>query len=96
MVTTTFRMLRPLGFNLRALMVDPCSPSGTHSPNRPARRRRAGQAVPRGGQAGALFRVHFATHGYLAGESEAILKANAELVLLLTLPRDGTGAAELE
>jgi CHAT domain-containing protein len=40
--------------------------------------------------------VHFATHGLLAGESEAILKAKAEPALILTPPHDGAIAAELE
>ena len=40
--------------------------------------------------------VHFATHGLLSGESEAILNAKAEPALLLTPPQDGTPASELE
>ena len=32
--------------------------------------------------------VHFATHGLLAGESEAILKGKAEPALVLTPPED--------
>jgi CHAT domain-containing protein len=40
--------------------------------------------------------MHFATHGLLSGESEAILKAKAEPALLLIPPKDGTSAAELE
>jgi CHAT domain-containing protein len=40
--------------------------------------------------------VHFATHGLLAGESEAILKARAEPALILTPPKDGTPANELQ
>ena len=40
--------------------------------------------------------VHFATHGLLSGESEAILKAKAEPALLLTPPKDGTPAKDLE
>jgi CHAT domain-containing protein/tetratricopeptide (TPR) repeat protein len=40
--------------------------------------------------------VHFATHGLLSGESEAILKAKAEPALILTPPKDGTPASELE
>jgi CHAT domain-containing protein/tetratricopeptide (TPR) repeat protein len=40
--------------------------------------------------------LHFATHGLLAGESEAILKAKAEPALILTPPGDGTTAADLE
>jgi CHAT domain-containing protein len=39
---------------------------------------------------------HFATHGLLAGESEAILKAKAEPGLILTPPKDGTPPSELE
>ena len=45
----------------------------------------------------ARYRVlHFATHGLLASESETILKAKAELALVLTPPKDGVSAAELE
>jgi CHAT domain-containing protein/phage tail protein X len=40
--------------------------------------------------------LHFATHGLLAGESEAILKARAEPALILTPPAADTTAAELE
>ena len=40
--------------------------------------------------------LHFATHGLLAGESEAILKAKAEPALVLTPPKDGATPAELE
>ncbi|HSR81517.1 MAG TPA: CHAT domain-containing tetratricopeptide repeat protein, partial [Hyphomicrobiaceae bacterium] len=40
--------------------------------------------------------VHFATHGLLSGESEAILKAKAEPALILTPPEEGTPASELE
>src|SRR5262249_34940590 len=40
--------------------------------------------------------LHFATHGLLAGESEAILKAKAEPGLILTPPKDGMPANELE
>jgi len=40
--------------------------------------------------------VHFATHGLLSGESEAILKAKAEPALILTPPKEGTPASELE
>jgi CHAT domain-containing protein len=40
--------------------------------------------------------VHFATHGLLSGESEAILNAKAEPALILTPPKDGTTAAEIE
>ena len=45
----------------------------------------------------ARYRVlHFATHGVLAGESEAILKTKAEPALILTPPKDGATLAELE
>ena len=40
--------------------------------------------------------LHFATHGLLAGESEAILNAKAEPALMLTPPKDGASPAELE
>jgi CHAT domain-containing protein/tetratricopeptide (TPR) repeat protein len=40
--------------------------------------------------------LHFATHGLLAGESEAILKAKAEPALILTPPEDGSAATDLE
>jgi CHAT domain-containing protein len=40
--------------------------------------------------------LHFATHGLLSGESEAILKAKAEPALILTPPRDGASATGLE
>jgi CHAT domain-containing protein len=40
--------------------------------------------------------LHFATHGLLSGESEAILKAKAEPALILTPPKEGTPASELE
>jgi CHAT domain-containing protein/Tfp pilus assembly protein PilF len=40
--------------------------------------------------------VHFATHGLLSGESEAILRAKAEPALLLNPPADGRSAADLE
>ena len=40
--------------------------------------------------------LHFATHGLLAGESEAILNAKAEPALMLTPPKDGATPAELE
>jgi CHAT domain-containing protein len=39
--------------------------------------------------------VHFATHGLMSGESEAILKTKAEPGLILTPPKDGATAAEL-
>jgi tetratricopeptide (TPR) repeat protein/CHAT domain-containing protein len=45
----------------------------------------------------ARYRVlHFATHGLLAGESEAVLEAEAEPALMLSPPRDGATPAELE
>jgi CHAT domain-containing protein/Tfp pilus assembly protein PilF len=40
--------------------------------------------------------LHFATHGLLAGESEAILKGKAEPGLIFTPPKDGMPASELE
>jgi CHAT domain-containing protein len=40
--------------------------------------------------------LHFATHGLLAGESEAILKAKAEPALILTPPKDDVTIDELE
>jgi CHAT domain-containing protein/Tfp pilus assembly protein PilF len=40
--------------------------------------------------------IHFATHGLLSGESSAILNAKAEPALILTPPKDGATAAELE
>ena len=40
--------------------------------------------------------VHFATHGLLSGESEAILNAKAEPALILTPPRTARPAGELE
>jgi CHAT domain-containing protein len=40
--------------------------------------------------------VHFATHGLMSGESEAILKTKAEPGLILTPPKDGATPAELE
>jgi CHAT domain-containing protein len=45
----------------------------------------------------ARYRVlHFATHGVLPSESEAILKSKAEPALILTPPGEGVTAAELE
>jgi CHAT domain-containing protein len=45
----------------------------------------------------ARYRVlHFATHGVLAGESEAFLKAKAEPALLLNPPDHGASVTELE
>ncbi len=40
--------------------------------------------------------LHFATHGFLAGETETILNSKAEPALLLTPPKDGATPAELE
>ena len=40
--------------------------------------------------------VHFATHGVLSSESEAILKAKAEPGLILTPPSSGTEGKDLE
>jgi CHAT domain-containing protein len=40
--------------------------------------------------------VHFATHGLLAGEAQAILRAKAEPALILTPPKGSPSAAELE
>jgi CHAT domain len=54
------------------------------------------KALSRNGQLARHKVVHFATHGLLSGESEAILKARAEPALILTPPKDGTSAAELE
>jgi tetratricopeptide (TPR) repeat protein/CHAT domain-containing protein len=50
-------------------------------------------------RAGVLARyrvLHFATHGVLASESEAILKAQAEPALILTPPKDGAKPADLD
>jgi HlyD family type I secretion membrane fusion protein len=45
----------------------------------------------------ARYRVlHFATHGVLPSESEAILRSKAEPALILSPPGDGAAAAELE
>ena len=54
------------------------------------------KALSREGKLARYRVLHFATHGLLAGESEAILKAKAEPGLLLNPPKDGTTAAELE
>ena len=54
------------------------------------------KALSREGKLARYRVLHFATHGLLAGESEAILKAKAEPALMLTPPKDGASAAELE
>jgi CHAT domain-containing protein len=54
------------------------------------------KALSREGKLARYKVVHFATHGLLSGESAAILKARAEPSLILTPPRDGATAAELE
>jgi CHAT domain-containing protein len=54
------------------------------------------KALSREGKLAHYKVLHFATHGLLAGESEAILKAKAEPALILTPPEDGKTAAELE
>jgi CHAT domain-containing protein len=54
------------------------------------------KALSREGKLARYKVMHFATHGLLSGESEAILKAKAEPALLLTPPKDGTSAAELK
>jgi CHAT domain-containing protein len=54
------------------------------------------KALSRQGKLARYKVLHFATHGLLAGESEAILKAKAEPALILTPPKDGTPASELE
>jgi CHAT domain-containing protein/Tfp pilus assembly protein PilF len=54
------------------------------------------KALSREGKLANYRVVHFATHGLLSGESEAILKAKAEPGLILTPPKDGRSAAELE
>ena len=54
------------------------------------------KALSREGRLARYRVLHFATHGLLAGESEAILKAKAEPALLLSPPMDGTNAHELE
>src|SRR5262249_50164035 len=54
------------------------------------------KALSREGKLAHYKVLHFATHGLLAGESEAILKAKAEPALILTPPKDGATIAELE
>jgi CHAT domain-containing protein len=54
------------------------------------------KALSREGKLTGYRVLHFATHGVLAGESEAILKAKAEPALLLSPPKDGTSTNELE
>jgi CHAT domain-containing protein len=54
------------------------------------------KALSRDGMLARYKVLHFATHGLLAGESEAILKAKAEPALILTPPEDGRTAVELE
>ena len=54
------------------------------------------KALSRRGRLAHYKVLHFATHGVLAGESEAILKAKAEPGLILTPPKDGTAAGDLE
>src|SRR5205085_10916414 len=54
------------------------------------------KALSREGKLARYKVVHFATHGLLSGESAAILNAKAEPALILTPPKDGTTAAELE
>ena len=54
------------------------------------------KALSREGKLARYKVLHFATHGLLSGESAAILNAKAEPTLILTPPKDGTTAAELE
>jgi CHAT domain-containing protein/tetratricopeptide (TPR) repeat protein len=54
------------------------------------------KALSRAGKLARYRVLHFATHGVLAGESEAILNAKAEPALILNPPKDGTTPAELE
>jgi CHAT domain-containing protein len=54
------------------------------------------KALSRAGKLARYKVLHFATHGLLAGESEQILKAKAEPALILTPPKDGDRAADLE
>jgi CHAT domain-containing protein len=53
------------------------------------------KALSREGKLAHYKVIHFATHGLLSGESEAILKAKAEPALILTPPKEGTPEAEL-
>jgi CHAT domain-containing protein len=54
------------------------------------------KALSRDGKLARHRVLHFATHGLLAGETEAIVKDKAEPALMLTPPRDGASPAELE
>jgi CHAT domain-containing protein/tetratricopeptide (TPR) repeat protein len=54
------------------------------------------KALSRAGKLARYRVLHFATHGLLAGESEAILKAKAEPALILNPPKDGATQTELE
>jgi CHAT domain-containing protein len=54
------------------------------------------KALSREGKLAHYKVVHFATHGLLSGDSEAILKAKAEPALILTPPKNDTTPAELE
>jgi CHAT domain-containing protein len=53
------------------------------------------KALSRAGTLARYRMLHFATHGMLAGESETILKANAEPALILNPPKDSATPAEL-
>jgi CHAT domain-containing protein len=54
------------------------------------------KALSRAGKLSRYQVLHFATHGLLAGESEAILRAKAEPALLLSPPKDGATPERLE
>jgi CHAT domain-containing protein/tetratricopeptide (TPR) repeat protein len=54
------------------------------------------KALSRSGKLARSRVLHFATHGVLAGESEAILNTKAEPALILNPPKDGATPAELE